>query len=353
MPIDSEALNYIKENFENKNQVDDYIELLDKVYSYGVTFPVGRNIAYPLFIGGSFDAQNFIESDNYWYSNTPPKAKGIINPYASDNAWVSLRKEALSAVITRHGGQNVGLVDDATAIEFLRARIDKKIPLNLKLNDQKLEALGVWEKFYNNDLDGTDRIPGLGNGSTLFGSWEGLGVYVHYVKQRLKNFNFDTGESGDSSQAPPPESSDELLYDDRIAALEEFLSNSKIDLSWDASSRTSGLFRMYSSKNQVPGYSPLNDVENKDNYTLFSKILAPARETNLLKLSDDFQSTLFSKLENSGLLDLLVYVDQIRQFGRDRFKSPQSVQASAGLVVNRSKRYSVATNIGTNTNKAF
>jgi hypothetical protein len=53
-----------------------------------------------------------------------------------------------------------------------------------------------------------------------------------------------------------------------------------------------------------------------------------------------------AKIENSGLIDLLVQSDQIRQFGRDRFKNEESVKASAGKVVRRRQRYSLASKLG-------
>jgi|GEM_PF-1491367 len=42
-------------------------------------------------------------------------------------------------------------------------------------------------------------------------------------------------------------------------------------------------------------------------------------------------------MENSGLLDLLVHADEIRQFGRDRFKNEDTVKASAANVLKGSR----------------
>lgn len=159
MTINAEALQYIKDSFDNESQLNDYIELLDIVYSYGVTFPGGRNVVYDFFIGGNFNPNSYISSGNYWYDKTPPTVKGFIVPDNADQTWVDLRKKALSAAITGLGGLNVGLVDDATGIEFLKARFDKSISSNITLDDKQLEDKKVWEKFYKNDLDGTDRSP--------------------------------------------------------------------------------------------------------------------------------------------------------------------------------------------------
>ena len=39
-------------------------------------------------------------------------------------------------------------------------------------------------------------------------------------------------------------------------------------------------------------------------------------------------------MQNSGLLDLLIYNDQIRQFGRGRFENEESVKASGAKLIN-------------------
>lgn len=336
MAINPSSYLYIKQNFTSKKQIDDYIELLQKAHMYGIDIAAGRNIAYNIFIGGSFDAQIFLEEDNHWYSNNPPSADKIIQPEPNDELWIALRKQALGAVLSQKGGQNVGL-DEKVGLQFLREKFDKSIPDNISIDD--VATNNAWEKFYSTDKDGTSIAPSLGNGYTLFGSWYSLGVFKDYVINRLKSFDIASGNIEDRGQVESPENKNEVSYQDRLAALEDFLSNAG---SWKSShgyysgTNAANLYQTYLAKHNRTDLSNPNDsVENSELFSIFQKILAPARGTNLLETSSKFQETLFSKIENSGLIDLLTYVDEIRQFGRDRLKNEESLKASAGLIVNR------------------
>lgn len=332
MPINQDSLSYIKDNFKSKKEIDDYIELLDKAYLYGIDWAVGRNVVYGLFIPGvSFDAETFVDEQNHWYSNNPPKAYKIINPDKNDELWIQLRKQALAAVLSQKGGRNIGL-DENLGLKFLRDRFDKKIPTNVGIDDPSTE--NAWNKFYSNDQDGTDRAAGLGNGYTLFGYWYSLGVFKDFAINRLKSFNLQNGSVDQGGQVEPPENKVDTSIEDRIIALEEFLVNAQSNTLFIGTA-TSSLYQIFVSKNNRPELSNSN-IAGSESFSLFQGIIAPARGTNLLETSSKYQETLFKKIENSGLLDLLIHADQIRQFGRDRFKNEETVKASAARVVNRS-----------------
>jgi hypothetical protein len=342
MPINAESLQYIKDNFQTQDQIDDYIELLDAVYLAGAPYFTDsyRLQLYKLFTGeGSNIATSYyVKSTNYWRSNNPPSAINIIKPDYKDEAWLNLRGKAVSTTLRRLGSRNAS-ASKKEIVEFLKKYgFGKDIKETDPDGNEALED--AWKSYFNKDKTGITFRPYnntiAGNGFSLFGSWDSLGVYKDAVKIRLQNFDPTNQTVDNSDQVENPVVDD--IYEERIQILEDFLQNSGLAYTYEGSNHgklSFGLFNKYREKNNLDTIWEDTD-QNTDPYSTFLKILSPISENKFTNLSDSYQATLFSKLENSGLLDLLVHVDAIRQFGRDRFKTPKTVQASAALVVNRS-----------------
>lgn len=353
MPINAEAKLYIITNFETQKQIDDYIELLDKIYLIGQPYQADfyRLYLYAPFIGtddaDDFDASNFVSSSNYWHGHRLTKlafgypkipiAEYIIRPDPKDELWVSLRDRAISQTLHRLGSRNA-IASKKEIADFL-----KKYKFNEDVTEENLDSIigtAAYEEYFKSTKNGIGFGPldsqVAGGGFSLFGSWESLGVLKDAIKTRLKSFNVQDKTFQENTESFDPNAGD--IYEERIQILEEFLQNTAQAYTYEGSAYRSwsfGLFNKYREKNNLP--TIMEDTnDNTDPYSTFIKILAPVKDNAFTDLSSKFQETLFSKIENSGLLDLLTYVDHIRQFGRDRLKNEESVKASAAQIVNRS-----------------
>lgn len=354
MPISADAKLYIISKFETQKQIDDYIELLDKLYLIGQPYQTDfyRLYLYAPFIGADdaedFEASNFVDSSNYWHDSALrklqvlpyselPIAEYIIRPDEDDELWVSLKDRAISQTLHRLGSRNANASKKEIA-DFL-----KKYGFNKDVTEQNLDTVigkAAYQEYFRSTKNGIGAGPlrsnVAGGGFSLFGSWESLGVFKDAVKTRLKSFNVQTKTFEENIESFDPNTGD--VYEERIQILEEFLQNTSLAYTYNGSAHRSwtfGLFNKYREKNNLP--TIMEDTnDNTDPYSTFIKILAPIKDNAFTDLSSKFQETLFSKIENSGLLDLLTYVDHIRQFGRDRLKNEESVKASAAQIVNRS-----------------
>lgn len=302
-------------------------------------------MAYHVYVGqGGFgyrpdDFQ--IPQTNYWYDIDPPKMLNIIKPDPNDEVWVNLRVKAISAAILGKTRDKKTYASDATIMKYLR-RYDSKIPSNARPND--IIANNAWVKYYNDDKTGG--AGGAGESITVFGNWYSLGVYIDYAIARLRNFNPATKamKPGDESRNVDADEDVEADYAVRYAALEEFLQLAAPGRSNPAlPSTTASIYNEYAVRNGVRIFDP--SLPAPDAFSIFQKIFAPSEDNKLMALNGRYQKSLFEKIEATGLIDLLVQSDQIRQFGRDRFKSEETVKASAAKVVKRNKRYGLASSI--------
>lgn len=305
-------------------------------------------MAYHVFVGeGGFgyrpnDFQ--IPQSNYWYDIDPPKMLNIIKPDPNDNVWVNLRKKAISAAILQKTRDRKTYADDATILKWLR-RYDSAIPNNTPLDSPLTD--NAWKKFYNEDKIGG--AGGSGEALTLFGNWYALGVYIDYVVARLKNFDptSEKMKSGDESSNVEADEDVEADYAVRYAALEEFLQISAPGRYNPVfTTVTASIYNEYAARNGAKLFDPSLPVP--DAFSIFQKIFSPVQDDKLMALNGRYQKSLFEKIEATGLIDLLVQADQIRQFGRERFKNEETVKASAAKVVKRNKRHWLASSVGDN-----
>lgn len=306
-------------------------------------------MAYHVFVGeGGFgyrpnDFQ--IPQSNHWYDIDPPKMLNIIKPDPNDDVWVNLRKKAISAAILQKTRDRKTYADDATILKWLR-KYDSAIPNNTPLDSPLTEK--AWKKFYSEDKIGG--AGGSGEAITLFGNWYALGVYIDYVIARLKNFDptSEKMKEGDESSGVEADDDVEADYAVRYAALEEFLQISAPGRYNPAyTTTTASIYNEYAARNGVRLFDP--SLPPPDAFSIFQKIFSPSEDNKLMALNGKYQKSLFEKIEATGLIDLLVQGDQIRQFGRERFKNEETVKASAAKVVKRNKRYWLAPSVGNNT----
>lgn len=327
-----QSLEYIKQNFTTRQQIDDYIDILRKMHSGGQLNIQARGNAYKVYVDASgyrFLPEDYsIPETNYWTSHDPPVMSKIIVADSTDPTWKALRVKAISAGIAEN---YQGIVaNNKDILDYLRRFYDSNLPDNINVDDPLTEK--SWKKYYSNDQLG---VGTLGEGESLFGNWSSLGVYIDYVAFKLQSFNISTKQLSPDNSASQSQASYDLDqdYGQRIAILEQFLEVAGAPRSPIYSNISASLYNTYAAKNNRELYDP--NLSNQDSFSIFQKILAPVKEQNIADASAKFQETIFSKIEHSGLLDLLVYADQIRQFGRDRLRKEETVKASAGLIVNR------------------
>jgi hypothetical protein len=376
----SNSYAYIIQNFTTKKQIDDYVALIKALHKQGQLNPSLRSYAYDVFIGeGGFDFENIpidvVPNTNWWTTHTPPKLMKLIEP-ENDKLWETVRVKAVkAAIINKSPKPNVS---DAQVLGYLRRFFDKFIPANVALNNPTVSK--AWKKFYDeNKLGGAG---GPGNGITLFGNWFALGVFIDYATVRLQSYDVTkkefppegtgagtgpgtgagggagsgggtgggagtgtgggrgtgtgtgggtgTGTGGGGTETERDIDEDYAL---RYSVLEEFLTHAIGTYNPAGPTSTASVFNTYAARNGVQLWDP--SLNERDEFVIFQKIFAPAKDSKVLENSIKFQKTLFAKIESTGLLDLLVQSDQIRQFGRDRFANEESAKASAGKVVRR------------------
>jgi hypothetical protein len=329
---------YIIENFTTQKQIDDYIVLIKALHKQGQLNPILRPYGYDVFIGeGGFDFEdipaNIVPSTNWWASHTPPTMSNIIQPTDGDSLWKKVRVKAVQAAIINKSPKPS--VADAEILSYLRRFYDKYIPNNIPLDNPAVAR--AWRKFYDEDKFGG--AGGPGEGVSLFGNWFALGVFIDYVAVRLQSYDVDKKEFPPKGTDPDPGTGTEAGRDVdedyalRYSVLEEFLTHAMGSYTPVDATATGSVFNTYAARNDVQLWDP--SLSERDEFVIFQKIFAPAKDSKILENSIKFQKTLFAKIESTGLLDLLVQSDQIRQFGRDRFANEESAKASAGKVVRR------------------
>ena len=349
MAVNPKIITWLEDNFPTKKSVDDYIEEVGLAYIKMKDYVV-RSITYPLFIKvGSYNQQYVQQSTNYWHNKEMPALESAILPEAGDPLWLLCRKEAATFLGPMDPTHFSGSATDAQIISFLKKNFNKNLPSNVDLNGQSGPVDDAWKKYYNNDKDGADR-GSVGNGLSLLGNYMSLGVFVKYAIIRIRQWDPVTqkltGQTITSPDAgannPPTTNTDNTTnpvfdsnenYLSRIAFLEEFVNNLSTDLYNSTDGAIGGLYATIARKNNIAIQADqvLSDLSGFD---VFQKILSPRDGATLTALDSKYQKILFQKMEVSGLLDLLVHSDEIRQFGRDRFKNEDTVKASAGKIVN-------------------
>jgi len=332
------ALAYVIDNFTSKKMIDDYIILIKALHVNGQTSPALRPYAYDVFVGqGGFDfdriKDQIIKPTNYWFDHTPPKMLDIIQPYSGDGLWEKVRVKAIQAAIVQKSQSKKTYATNREIIAYLKriSRVSPYVAPDAELNNPFLDD--AWKAFYEKNKLG---VGASGEGSTLFGNWFALGVYIDYVALRLQGFDISKKEfkPGDGGTQTETETDIDEDYANRYSVLEEYLIHVTGPGHNPATpTATATVFNEYAAKNGVTLWDP--SLPPTDAFTIFQKIFSPAKESNILDNTMKFQKILFAKIENSGLIDLLVQSDQIRQFGRDRFKNEESVKASASKVVRR------------------
>jgi hypothetical protein len=342
MAANVESMLFLVNNFTSQKQIDDYIFILKRMHLSGQTNVYTRAMAYHVFVGeGGFgyrpnDFQ--IPQTNYWYDIDPPKMLNIIKPDSNDAVWVNLRTKAISAAILGKTRDKRTYADDKTILKWLR-KYESAIPDNTPLDSPLTDR--AWREFYEEDKIGG--AGGAGEALSLFGNWYALGVYIDYAIARLKNFDFTTGKLKRESDAAAVEADDDVEQDYavRYAALEEFLQlAAPYSTNTAFVTTTASVYNEYAARNGVRLFDP--SLPPPDSFSIFQKIFSPSEDNKLMSLNGRYQKALFEKIEATGLLDLLVQGDQIRQFGRDRFKNEETVKASAAKIVKRNKRYWMA-----------
>jgi hypothetical protein len=364
------SLKYVIDNFTSKKMIDDYILLIKALHVNGQTNPALRPYGYDVFVGqGGFDfdriKEQIIKPTNHWFDRKPPKMLSIIQPYREDPLWVKVRVKAVQAAIVQKSQSKKTFASNRQVIGYIKrfGDVSPYMPPDGELDNPLLD--NAWKGFYEKNKIGSGAS---GEGSTLFGNWFALGVYIDYVILRLQGFDISKKEfkPGDGVSPPanggtppatggnPPgnggsqteiETDIDEDYANRYSVLEEYLIRvSGPGHNPSTPTATASVYNEYAARNGVKLWDP--SLPPTDAFTVFQKIFAPAKESNILENTVKFQKILFAKIENSGLIDLLVQSDQIRQFGRDRFKNEESVKASAGKVVRRRQRYSLASKLG-------
>ena len=365
-------IKWLSDNFPNKQSIDDYIAEIEYAYSK-MTNLYDREKAYPIFIDGAgFFGSYKDDRNSYWGGKTLPHLWNIIKPDSSDPTWIALRRQAAASLGESNPTKAKKVATDADVIKFLKKNFNKNLPTNANLNDTSGEVDKAWKAFYNNDRTGEDKSNAYGSGVSLFGNYVSLGVFASYAIDRLKKYDpvkktlsgsDPTAPSNEATPSTPPANNppaqtpdnktnpvDDVAkgYFARIAALETFVEASFRPDEGTSSQYNnnahplSGLFISLALKNKVSvplstrgtgGLSQSDPLAGYAPFDIFQKIMAPKEASALLNLDTKYQKILFDKMEDSGLLDLLVHVDEIRQFGRDRFKNEDSVKASAKNVV--------------------
>ena len=246
------------------------------------------------------------------------------------------------------GGSNGGATDSDVR-DFLYKWYNTQLPKNPNLDDASGEVDQAWRKYYNDDQDGNFWGKDFGEGRSFFGNHVTLGIFVSAAIDRLRKYNPVTKEISGSTSSQPV-NLEPLINEDylaRIQALNEFVEKAS-DWAYPTQHFTSSelLFTKIAKRQKVyvPEATNINHPNQYSDYygnyqpiDLFLKIAAPREEAVLLNLDSKYRKILFEKMENSGLLDLLVHADEIRQFGRDRFKNEDTVRASAANVLRGSR----------------
>lgn len=350
MAVNSKILTWLEDNFPTKKSVDDYIEEVNLAYKKMKDYLV-RPITYSLFIKQGTYIQQYVEKEShYWYLDEMPALESVILPDAEDPLWVLCRKEAASYLAPMTPSGYSSKATDVQIIAFLKKNFYKDLSSKADLNQKDGAANVAWTNYYNNDKDGTDRAPSMGNGLSLFGNYISLSVFVKYAIIRLRQWDPVTktlsGETITSpnpgANNPPTKNTDTTVnpifdsdenYLVRIAFLEDFVNNLSSDLYNTTDGAIGGLYATIARKNNI--FIQADQVlSGLSGYDVFEKILAPRDGAALTALDSKYQKLLFQKMEVSGLLDLLVHSDEIRQFGRDRFRNEDTVKASAKNLVN-------------------
>jgi hypothetical protein len=333
------SLIYVIDKFTSKKMIDDYILLIKALHVNGQTNPALRPYAYDVFVGeGGFDfdriKDQIIKPSNHWFNNAPPKMLNIIQPYREDPLWEKVRVKAVQAAIVQKSQSKKTFATNREIIRYIKrfGDVSPYMPPDGELNNPLLD--NAWKGFYNKNKLG---VGASGEGSTLFGNWFALGVYIDYIIVRLQGFDiskkqFKPGDGGTQTETETDVDED---YANRYSVLEEYLIHVTGGPGHNPSTptATATVFNEYAARNGVKLWDP--SLPPTDAFAIFQKIFSPAKESNVLENTIKFQKVLFAKIENSGLIDLLVQSDQIRQFGRDRFKNEESVKASAAKVVRR------------------
>lgn len=350
MTISQSSLVYLKQKFTTKKQIDDYIDLVKKIHLMGQTQPIDRPYGYRILVdqgGFQLRPELFVSATNHWLNNEPPTIYQIISPDPTDELWVKVRKAAVSAaIINTAAGRRGYTPSDQEIIRYLKKWFDGSISSdNIALDSPLLNK--AWTQFYEKNRIGTS-APGYG--TSLFGNWFALGVYIDYAIARLQTFDpvGGTVQPGTGGSEPDTNEDVEEDYALRYTALEEFLQHTNPGYGNPIlPTVTAGVFNHYAIKNGVSIFDP--SLPPPENFSIFQKIFAPSKDSKILTVNIKYQKNIFEKIEVSGLLDLLVQSDQIRQFGRDRFENEESVKASAAKVVKRNKRYWLASSAWINS----